>query len=120
MAEIKLKKENTSQLEMKNTREKILNQYKNDNQTLKSEIEKLMKDTNKNHTELIELKTVEEESLNKITKIQNELKINEDLKLTLKIKFKEASRIYNTQKMSLDSFRKQYDDSIKNLKDKER
>jgi len=105
---------------MKNTREKILNQYKSDNNNLKTDIEKLMKDTNKNHTELTELKNTEEELLIKITKIQNELKTNEDLKLTLKIKFKEVSRFYNTQKMSLDSFRKQYDDSIKNLKDKER
>ena len=105
---------------MKNTREKILNQYKSENTSLKSDIEKLMKDTNKNHSELTELKATEEDLLTKITKIQNELKVNEDSKLTLKIKLKEISRIYNTQKMSLDSFRKQYDDSIKNLKDKER
>jgi len=87
---------------------------------LKFDIDKLMKDTNKNENELKEFKLLQEELEQKMSKIQSELKTNEDVKLKLKINLTEINRIYNTNKMNLDSYRHHYDDNIKALKDNER
>lgn len=79
-----------------------------------------MKETNKNENELKECKLIEEDLHSKISKVQNELKSSEDNKLKLKINLTEINRIYNSNKLNLDTLRHQYDDSIKILKDKER
>lgn len=87
---------------------------------MKFDIDKLMKETNKNENELKECKVTEEDLHGKITKVQGELKSSEDNKLKLKINLTEINRIYNSNKLNLDTLRHQYDESIKTLKDKER
>ncbi len=79
-----------------------------------------MKETNKNENELKEFKILGEELGLKMSKIQGELKSSEDVKLKLKINLTEINRIYNTNKMTLDTNRHQYDDNIKALKDNEK
>lgn len=98
----------------------MLNSTKEAINNLKIDIDKLMKDTIKNENELKESKIIEDDLHNKISKVQNELKTNEDLKLKLKLTFTDVNREYNTNKLSLDTLRHQYDESIKSLKDKER
>ena len=105
---------------MKFARESILNRNKDENNNLKIDIDKLMKENNKNENDLKECKLIEEDFHNKITKVQNELKTSEDNKLKLKINLTEINRIYNSNKLNLDTLRHQYDESIKTLKDKER
>lgn len=105
---------------MKLARESILNRNKDENNNLKINIDKLMKENNKNENDLKECKLIEEDFHIKITKVQNELKTSEDNKLKLKINLTEINRIYNSNKMNLDTLRHQYDESIKILKDKER
>lgn len=120
VAEVKLKKDNSIQNEIKSSKETILNRIKEENNNLKFDIDKLMKETNKNENELKESKLTEEDLHVKISKVQNELKGSEDSKLKLKLNLTEINRIYNSNKLNLDTLRHQYDESIKTLKDKER
>jgi len=108
------------QNDIKSAKEVILNKIKEENNNLKFDIDKLMKETNKNENELKECKLSEEDLHTKITMVQNELKSTEDNKLKLKINLTEINRIFNSNKLNLDTLRHQYDESIKTLKDKER
>jgi len=117
---MKIKKDNSVQTEKKQAKESILNKIKDENNNLKFEIDKLMKETNKNENELKECKIIEEDLHTKNTKVLSDLKLSEENKIKLNSSLKDITRIYNSNKLNLDTLRHQYDDSIKTLKDKEK